>query len=144
MKGSYILILECIKDCEINVGSLGNIPFKKGFYIYIGSAMNNLEKRVMRHLSRKKKVFWHIDYLTTSGNFRIIKVFIKISDQKEESKIAKYFEKYFDYVKGFGSTDCKHDASHLFYTKDINKIYRMLKNLRFKEFDMKSFAAAEQ
>ena len=51
--------MELLKEGKIRIGSLGKITFKKGFYAYVGSAMNNLEKRVQRHL-RKKKNFYHL------------------------------------------------------------------------------------
>jgi len=143
MKGTYILLLECLSDCEITVGSLGKIIFEKGYYAYVGSAMNGLENRIKRHLSKNKKIFWHIDYLTISEKFKIAKVFIKVSDKKEESDIAKTFEKEFKYIEGFGSSD-SNDKSHLFIIDDLEKFFKILKNLGFMEIDMKSFAAAEK
>lgn len=51
MKGSYCLIINIKKDTEIKIGKkLGFINFKKGCYVYVGSAMNCLEYRVKRHL----------------------------------------------------------------------------------------------
>jgi len=143
MKGTYILLLECLSDCEITVGSLGKIRFEKGYYAYIGSAMNSLENRIKRHLSKNKRVFWHIDYLTTSEKFKIAKVFIKVSDKKEESDIAKTFEKEFKYIEGFGSSD-SNDKSHLFIIDNFEKLFKILKSLGFMEINMKSFAAAEK
>jgi len=143
MKGTYILLLECLKEHEIPVGSLGKIRFEKGYYAYIGSAMNGLINRIKRHLSKNKKVFWHIDYLTTSENFRTVKVFGKVSDKREESCIAKIFEKEFRYIEGFGNSDCR-DKSHLFIIDDLDKLLKILKSLGFIEIDMKSFAAAEK
>ena len=65
MKGSYCLIINVEKDTKIKIGKkLGIINFKKGCYVYVGSAMNSLESRVKRHLSDNKKKHWHIDYLT--------------------------------------------------------------------------------
>lgn len=136
MKGTYILILECKKDCEIVVGSLGKINFKKGYYFYVGSAMNNIEKRISRHLRTNKKVKWHIDYITSSPNFEIIKTYIKNSDIKEECEIASIFENIFEYIKNFGSSDCR-NKSHLFYSNDINKINEVIKKLNFIEIDIK-------
>jgi len=143
MRGTYILLLECLKDIEISVGSLGMIRFKNGYYAYIGSAMNGLENRIRRHLLKKKRVFWHIDYLTTSEHFNIIKVFAKVSDRKEESDIAKMFEGEFKYINSFGSSD-SNDKSHLFIITDLDKFFKIIKSLGFIEIDMKSFAAAER
>jgi len=80
MKGSYILLIKLLKDSEIKVGSLGTISFKKGFYVYVGSAMGGLEQRINRHLRKNKKTFWHIDYLLNNRGAKIIKVFYKESE----------------------------------------------------------------
>ncbi|MCS7123638.1 MAG: GIY-YIG nuclease family protein [Candidatus Aenigmarchaeota archaeon] len=114
MRGSYILVIKCTKNCKVKVGSLGNIYFRKGFYFYIGSALNNIEKRIHRHLKKRKKIFWHIDYLTTNKNFKILKAIYKKSKNREECKISKILMKKFKFIKKFGCSDCK-CKSHLFY-----------------------------
>jgi Uri superfamily endonuclease len=112
MKGAYCLVLEVLEDCSIKVGSLGNLPFKKGYYIYIGSAMNNLEKRIERHLRKEKKIHWHIDYLTASEFVNIKKAYIKESSGKEECEIAEIVSKQGLPVKGFGCSDCRCLSHH--------------------------------
>ncbi|RLF60544.1 MAG: GIY-YIG nuclease family protein, partial [Thermoplasmata archaeon] len=67
MKGSYVLIINLKKEKEIEIGRLGRILFNKGYYAYVGSGLNNLEKRVGRHLRKNKKKKWHIDYLLEEG-----------------------------------------------------------------------------
>ena len=112
MKGSYILLIENKLDQNIMIGKLGNIFFKKGFYIYVGSAMNSLEARINRHKISEKKMHWHIDYLLEKT--KILDVYYKESEKKEECVIAKKFSKDFDMVSGFGCSDCS-CKSHLFY-----------------------------
>ena len=57
MKGCYCLIIEVDEDKTIQIGKkLGKIQFKKGFYVYVGSAMNSLYARINRHLSNDKKL----------------------------------------------------------------------------------------
>ena len=63
MKGCYCLTIHLNNTKRIKVGKLGNINFKKGYYVYVGSAMNSLESRIKRHLIDEKKLHWHIDYL---------------------------------------------------------------------------------
>lgn len=60
MKGIYVIVVKISKNTAIKIGRLGNIIFNKGIYSYVGSAQNNLEKRIMRHLSKIKKMHWHI------------------------------------------------------------------------------------
>ena len=47
MKGSYCLIISLSKEDNLKIGSLyDNLRFKKGYYVYIGSAMNSLIPRL--------------------------------------------------------------------------------------------------
>lgn len=121
-KGAYILIIENKKDCRVRVGSLGSIKFEKGLYAYVGSAMNGLEARIKRHLSKNKKTFWHIDYFLKNRNVKIKEVYYKVSDVKEECKIAKKVSQHGKSIKDFGCSDCR-CGSHLFkIDKDMKKI----------------------
>jgi Uri superfamily endonuclease len=44
MKGCYCLIIKLNNDRTVKIGKkLGKIEFKKGYYVYVGSAMNSLE-----------------------------------------------------------------------------------------------------
>ncbi|WP_409199490.1 GIY-YIG nuclease family protein [Methanobrevibacter sp. DSM 116169] len=126
MKGTYCLIIELKKDSKIKVGSLGFINFKKGFYIYVGSAMSSLESRVKRHLSSSKKKHWHIDYLLLNSNSQIIDVIFNISDSKIECDLAKYILNDGLVVENFGSSDCK-CISHLIYFENKNNSLQIAK-----------------
>ena len=63
LKGTYCLIIQLKKDSRIEIGKLGLLNFDKGYYVYVGSALNSLEARLERHLKTEKKLFWHVDYL---------------------------------------------------------------------------------
>lgn len=118
MKGSYCLIINIKKDTEIKIGrKLGIINFKKGCYVYVGSAMNCLESRVKRHLSDNKKKHWHIDYLLLNKNSEIEKVYTKESGEKLECEIAKKIIENEESIADFGCSDCK-CHSHLIYFKN--------------------------
>ena len=62
MKGIYLLLLQLDEFKWISIGRLGLRYFNKGFYAYVGSALNGIETRVNRYLKRKK-YHWPIDYL---------------------------------------------------------------------------------
>jgi len=115
--GVYSLLIELKKNQKIKVGNLGEFKFLKGFYVYTGSAMNNLEKRIERHLRKNKKKFWHIDYLLSNKNARIISI-LKIRTKKRiECKLNEEIFKNLKgkiFVKKFGSSDCN-CKSHLVY-----------------------------
>jgi Uri superfamily endonuclease len=119
MKGIYVLVISMSKDVNLNIGALGNVHFEKGLYSYVGSAQNNLEKRVKRHLGKEKRVFWHIDYLLNDDVARILKVFYTPAKRIEECRISNKISQAGIPVEGFGSSDCKCKA-HLFRIEDID------------------------
>jgi sugar fermentation stimulation protein A len=115
-RGSYLLILNLKKNQNINVGKLGKIPFKEGFYIYIGSAMANLSKRIERHRRLRKRHHWHIDELRAVAEFH--SVLAIRSSKRLECEIAKALSKIVEWtIPGFGSSDCLCET-HLFGMKN--------------------------
>jgi len=113
MKGVYILLINVGKNLQLEIGSLGKINFDKGKYAYVGSAQNNLEKRIKRHMSKNKKKFWHIDYLLGNKFTKIVDTFYKKSEKSEECRIANKLNKTEIPVLKFGCSDCN-CKSHLF------------------------------
>ena len=117
MKGIYVLVVSVCSNIGVTVGSLGSVIFNKGFYAYVGSAQNYLEKRIERHLRKDKQRFWHIDYILCDDAVKVVEVFWKIADKSEECRIAR---KLFDMsipVIDFGCSDCR-CMSHLFWLGD--------------------------
>ncbi|MEM2121178.1 MAG: GIY-YIG nuclease family protein [Candidatus Woesearchaeota archaeon] len=116
-------------DKKIRIGSLGVIDFPEGFYVYVGSAMKNLEQRILRHYSSLKKKRWHIDYFLE--NCEIIKFLVFPSNKKQECDIAKILiNKGAVVAEKFGSTDCK-CKTHLIYfvtKKELSRAISYLKN----------------
>ncbi|MBO8182980.1 MAG: GIY-YIG nuclease family protein [Archaeoglobus sp.] len=112
-KGAYVLILENQGSKLIRIGKR-KLYFEKGYYIYCGSAMNNLEKRIERHFSKEKKLRWNIDYL--SVKIRPITAFGIISEEKIECWLSKELSKIFDEFDEFGAADCS-CKTHLFYSQ---------------------------
>lgn len=111
-RGSYLIVLQLGKDKSINVGKLGTVLFKKGFYIYVDSAMVNLAPRIERHQRLRKTFHWHIDFLRDSADF-LCSFAIRSSDRLE-CEIARSISMIAQWsVKEFGSSDCT-CATHLF------------------------------
>lgn len=119
MRGIYVLIISVNNPITVKVGALGNLFFQEGFYAYVGSAQNNLELRVKRHLKRNKKKFWHIDYLLTEKTAAVKQVLFTDGDKKQECQIANLINQKAIAINGFGCSDCKCTA-HLFYGKNFN------------------------
>ena len=116
-KGAYLLLLENPKNITLPIGKLGPVHFAKGFYVYVGSALNSLDTRVKRHRERKKKNFWHIDYIS-SRVMTLKKVYLIRRTDKIESHLCREIEKISDgSIKNFGASDTK-DSSHLVYFKE--------------------------
>jgi len=134
------LIIYVSEDFEATVGCLGKILFKKGNYIYIGSAKGCLDVRLRRHLKKDKKTYWHIDYLLENKKAKILQIWI--IPKSIECKTADVFneEHTCEIVKkGFGSSDCK-CVTHLFYIKDKEKIEKVLREKGFsKRMEFESY-----
>ena len=111
---TYWLIIQLNNSSTIKVGKLGEMDFKKGYYVYVGSALNSIDSRVRRHLSKEKKLFWHIDYLLNSPNSNVEEVILERSPEKWECNVAVEISKKGISTDRFGCSDCK-CSSHLFY-----------------------------
>ena len=129
MNGSYVLIMEMKESERIEIGKLGSIDLKKGYYAYVGSAMNGLAKRIERHLSNEKKTHWHIDYLLKKA--RIIEIWILESNKKRECEIAEKLDENLIAIERFGSSDCKCN-SHLFYG-NLKKMVGLMEEIGMKK-----------
>lgn len=111
-RGCYILVLKLDEDTMIAVGGLGDILFRKGYYLYAGSAKRGLTKRMERHARTRKKRFWHIDYLREKASFH--RALAVRTERDIECVIAAGLKRISRwYVPGFGCSDCS-CASHLF------------------------------
>lgn len=114
--GTYALILHCPSDESIEVGSLGKLTLKQGYYIYVGSAFGpgGVRARVRRHYKRDKVLHWHIDY--ARGIMPLIEVWYSHESEIREHEWAKVLsaDQGIDSIKGFGSSDCG-CGSHFFH-----------------------------
>ena len=125
MKGCYCLIINLNKNSKIKIGKLGKINFKKGYYVYVGSAMNSLEARLERHLSNEKKLHWHVDYLLKKAEIR--EIICNVSSKKIECELSKTLSNN-ESIPGFGCSDCECE-SHLYYFKNKKNAIESVKNV---------------
>lgn len=135
MKGIYVLIIQVSGDVAVQVGALGKLTFKKGVYAYVGSAQNNLEKRVRRHLTKEKRLFWHIDYLLDNDAAKVIAVFHKQADKAEECAVAKATGEKGAAIAGFGASDCN-CKSHLHRIEDCGLSQEFMCANGFSSFNL--------
>lgn len=132
MKGIYILVISVDADESIKVGALGKISFEKGIYLYVGSAQNNLEKRIQRHMRKDKTKRWHIDYFLNIG--KIDGVYYMQAPKEEECRTAGILQEKHLPIKGFGCSDCKCNG-HLF---------KAVHNLELKKHGFKIYEPANK
>jgi sugar fermentation stimulation protein A len=121
--GSYLVVLEIPKTIKTEIGALGTLAFKAGWYVYAGSAMKNLSQRVSRHLRKiRKQKHWHLDYLSPFA--KSISALPIVSYKNLECNLASTLEEIGGKgIPGFGSSDCRGAEgrkciSHLFYFKN--------------------------
>lgn len=126
------------KSEKLNIGSLyQDYKFRKGYYVYIGSAMNSLVARINRHLSNDKKMHWHVDYLLNNENSEIRDVLFNISDERIECDLANIIAKAGEGIPKFGCSDCNCN-SHLIYFKRKRDALNSVKSA-FDELDMEYY-----
>lgn len=133
-QGSYLLLLRLDKGRRIQVGALGTVTFRRGWYVYVGSAMRNLSARIARHARRRKKVHWHIDYLRNEAA-EVIALPIR-SSLRQECDVAQALTAVLQSgPTGFGSSDCD-CSTHLFYHAasplDSRPFHKVLQQFRMR------------
>jgi len=111
-RGSYIIVLKLNRDRRLTVGGLGAEKFRKGYYLYVGSAKKDLTQRIARHRRLTKKKHWHIDPLREHAEF-VAAIPIRTSRDLECSLAAELGSIAHWRVPGFGSSDCS-CQTHLF------------------------------
>jgi Uri superfamily endonuclease len=139
MKGAYLLVMILPEDISVMVGRQGVLNFQKGCYAYVGSALNGLEQRILRHLRRQKKIHWHIDYLLPFTE--IVEIFYKENTRREECRIAQGLNRNFVNIPGFGCSDCG-CQSHLFFGS-LDTFRQMVTSLHLKQYPRKDFLKKE-
>ena len=131
-KGSYILVMELARACQLQIGKLGCFDFKPGYYFYVGSAFGpgGVAARVKHHIMASSRPRWHIDYLRRQCELQ--EVWFEIGAERLEHLWATALGGTVDVeipVPGFGATD-SHCVSHLFYS--IKPLTLTLVNAQFQ------------
>ncbi len=133
-RGSYLIVLRLTSDAIVKVGGLGEIRFRQGHYVYVGSAMKNLTRRIQRHRRLRKHFFWHIDYLRAVSEF-LASLPVRSEDDLE-CEIASRLRDTADWVvPGFSSSDCS-CPSHLFgfqnHPLSLGAFHHLLQHFRME------------
>ena len=113
--GTYVLLIEVLRDTDVRVGRLGVVAFPRGYYCYVGSALGpgGWRARLARHLRQQKKPHWHIDHLLRRAV--VLETWCAPSVARLECTWARALLRLPGAmlpVRGFGSSDC-HCPAHL-------------------------------
>ena len=122
-RGVYVLCIKLTEERTITIGKLSDIHFSRGYYAYVGSAMNGLKSRLSRHLRRDKKLHWHIDHLLEKAS--IVDISVVRTEERVECTVAQALGSQFDSVLSFGSSDCR-CHSHLFFAAEGKRMQKAI------------------
>ena len=119
--GLYVFVMRLRTPDFIQVGALGRFHFPAGWYMYVGSARKNLHKRVERHWLPKKKVRWHLDYLSTALDSEPVgAVLLPLDAGLSECELNRLVGRHFGGqapAAGFGASDCRAGCpAHLWFS----------------------------
>jgi Uri superfamily endonuclease len=115
-KGIYCLVFRN-PACTVRAGALGEIAFRRGWHVYVGSALGSgglarLERHVALSRERDRRPSWHVDYLSRCPSFALCATVHAVTDLRLECRLAAAIGG--ESVAGFGCSDCG-CPSHLFY-----------------------------
>jgi sugar fermentation stimulation protein A len=111
-RGCYLVLVHLNRNRVLPIGGLGSIRFPKGFYLYVGSAMANLSRRIERHRRLHKRLHWHMDRLRPHAQW--VEAFPIRASDRLECELALGIERIASWsIPGFGCSDCG-CGSHLF------------------------------
>lgn len=116
--GSYLLVLRHDGEETVEVGSLGAVGFRDGYYVYAGSAFGpgglGRVERHRRTAGKDEAPHWHIDHLLVREATMVDRA-VTFEGQDIECRLARRIGG--ERVEGFGCSDCDCD-SHLAYFPD--------------------------
>lgn len=126
--GTYALLLRADAPGTIQVGRLGKMDIRPGFYVYSGSALGpgGLRARVSRHERIEKPCRWHIDYLRAVTDVQ--EVWFTCDERRRECQWADVLGDLPHSLAplcGFGASDCScRTHLHFFVAQPSVSVFR--------------------
>jgi Uri superfamily endonuclease len=129
--GTYTLVLRCEVESEVQIGRLGILWVKPGFYVYVGSAHGSggLAARVVRHVKTNKTLHWYVDHLREVTD--LAEVWYMADRHRNECRWATVLRKLPGSLlpmEQFGASDCS-CRSHLFFFRAMPSIRNFRRRL---------------
>ncbi|MEM3676870.1 MAG: GIY-YIG nuclease family protein [Candidatus Bathyarchaeia archaeon] len=156
LRGVYILVLRLLEGVHVAVGGLGIHRLDPGLYMYVGKGYgrgsSSVEGRLGRHLSKDKKPFWHIDYLTLNPKFKAEAALYASTAELSECRLARMLIEELGAglaVEGFGSSDCG-CKGHLIHAPKasleglIEAIHSIFSKLKLKPVEVRVEIAGDE
>ena len=114
--GTYALLLSAASDELVQIGRLGQLHVRAGFYVYVGSAFGpgGVRARLAHHCRPAARPHWHIDYLRVAAH--IITIWYTYDTLRREHQWAEVLQRTRGAsipLQRFGASDCT-CASHLY------------------------------
>ena len=113
---TYILIFEKARASDVRLRTR-SVFMEEGSYLYVGSAKRGLEKRISRHLTKRKKRFWHIDYITARRDVAARAVFLSSLAECETLRAVSSLGALLGHK--LGSSDCT-CPSHVVHVTEMH------------------------
>ena len=130
--GTYALVMRCSSEQQVEVGKLGSLHARPGFYVYVGSAFGpgGLKARITHHMKISEKPHWHMDYLRPAVD--LTEIWFTYDPRHREHQWAGVLANFRHTtipLPGFGASDCRCN-SHLYLIRSKPSVRRFHDRLR--------------
>ena len=118
--GAYVLILFCSREGLVQIGKLGPLQLRRGFYVYVGSALGpgGVRARVAHHREVSPRPHWHIDYLRRHTRLdRVWYSHDRVCREHRWARVISGLRGASVPIAGFGSSDCRCKTHLFFFTR---------------------------
>jgi Uri superfamily endonuclease len=115
--GAYALLLRSSHWRRVQIGQLGTLDLRPGYYLYIGSALGpgGLRARLAHHLGKPARPHWHLDYLVPHTRPAAVWCCYDVIRREHEWAAAVSGLPFTSIpLPRFGASDCR-CPSHLFF-----------------------------
>lgn len=115
--GTYAFIVVSATNQTVEIGRLGKLQVRHGYYLYVGSAFGpgGLRARIAHHMRPSRRPHWHVDYLrTVTDPYGIWYSYDEVPREHLWAEAILRTQNATVPVRGFGSSDCS-CPSHLFF-----------------------------
>ena len=114
--GTYALVMSCSSEHQVEVGKIGRLQLRPGFYVYVGSAFGpgGLKARIAHHIKISENPHWHMDYLRPALILK--EIWFTYDSIRREHQWADTLARIDGETipfSGFGASDCR-CKSHLY------------------------------